>query len=94
MIGGLGLIQDITEFQRTEERMHLNGAHLETLLELHQRENSSVSEIAAFAIEKAVRLTHSERGYLGLLKENDNALEIFEWPVKGASPEGKPRPIL
>ncbi|MGB3908782.1 MAG: PAS domain S-box protein [Methanomethylovorans sp.] len=89
LIGGLGLIQDITEFQRTEERMHLNGAHLETLLELHQRENSSVSEIAAFAIEKAVRLTHSERGYLGLLKENDNALEIFEWPVKGASPEEK-----
>jgi len=90
LIGGLGLIQDVSELQGTEERIHLNEARLEALLELHQRGNSSVSKIAEFAIEKAVRLTHSEIGYLGLLKEDDNNLEMYEWPVQKTNHEKKP----
>ncbi|WP_370575975.1 PAS domain S-box protein [Methanomethylovorans sp.] len=89
LIGGLGLIQDISELQGTEERIHLNEARLEALLELHQRGNSSVSEIAEFAIEKAVKLTHSQIGYLGLLKENENNLEMYAWPIQKTNHEKK-----
>ncbi len=89
LIGGLGLIQDISELQGTEERIHLNEARLEALLELHQRGNSSVSEIAEFTIEKAVRLTHSQIGYLGLLKENENNLEMYAWPMQKSNHEKK-----
>lgn len=89
LIGGLGLIQDISELQGTEERIHLNEARLEALLELHQRGNSSVSEIAEFTIEKAVRLTHSQIGYLGLLKENENNLEMYAWPIQKSNHEKK-----
>jgi PAS domain S-box-containing protein len=89
LIGGLGLIQDISELQGTEERIHLNEERLEALLELHQRGNSSVSEIAEFAIEKAVRLTHSQIGYLGLLKENENNLEMYAWPMQKTNHDKK-----
>ncbi|WP_321417938.1 PAS domain S-box protein [uncultured Methanomethylovorans sp.] len=89
LIGGLGLIQDISELQGTEEKIHLNEARLEALLELHQRADSSVSEIVEFAIEKAVRLTHSQIGYLGLLQENEKSLEIYAWPMQKINGEKK-----
>ncbi len=81
LIGGLGLIQDVSDIQETAEKIHLNEARLEALLELYQRGNSSISEIAEFTIEEAVKLTHSQVGYLGLLKA-DNILEMYEWPTQ------------
>ncbi len=79
-VGGLGLIQDVTELQGTEERIHLNEARLEALLELYERSDSSISEIVEFALEKAVRLTHSQIGYLGLLQEDGKNLEMYAFP--------------
>lgn len=89
LIGGLGLIEDVSECQETEEKIHLNEARLEVLLELYQRGNSSVSEIAEFAIEKAVKLTHSQIGYLGLLKEDENTLEMYVWPLQKTNHDKK-----
>ncbi len=88
LVGGLGLIQDISDLQETAEKIHLNEARLEALLELYQRGNSSVSEIAEFTIEKAVKLTHSQVGYFGLLKA-DNTLEMYEWPIQKTNHEKK-----
>ena len=89
LTGGLGLIQDVSDLQETDERVHLNEERLEALLELHQRRNSSVSEIAEFTLEKAVKLTHSQIGYLGLLNADNNTLEMYEWPMQKKNHEKK-----
>lgn len=88
LIGGVGLVQDRSEFQGFEKRIRLNEERLEALLELHQRANSTISEIVEFVIEKAVRLTNSEKGFIGLLKDGDK-LELHEWPTEEKQPEKK-----
>lgn len=81
LIGGVGIIEDITKHQKNENQIHLNEARLETLVQLHRQSYSSISQIIEYVLEKATVLTHSETGYLNFLNENNNHLELYEWSI-------------
>lgn len=81
LIGGVGIIEDITKHQKSEYQIHLNEARLETLVKLHQQSDSSISQIIEYVLEKATLLTHSETGYLNFLNEGSNHLELYEWSI-------------
>jgi PAS domain S-box-containing protein len=80
MIGGIGIMEDVELSKKAEEIINLNEMRLEALLKLYQMQDSSMSEIAEYAIEKAVKLTNSSIGYLEFLNEDENVLETYHWP--------------
>lgn len=81
LLGGVGIVENITEQQKNEEQIRLNESRLETLLQLYQRSHSSISQIIEFTLEKATLLTHSETGYLNIFNEDNNNLELYQWSI-------------
>ncbi|MBN1514459.1 MAG: PAS domain S-box protein [Phycisphaerae bacterium] len=82
----MGVIKDVTERKQAEETLQLNEARLEALLRLNQMTEASLTEIAEFAMEEAVRLTRSKLGYIAFAGEDESTLTMFAWS-KGAMAE-------
>jgi PAS domain S-box-containing protein len=80
LIGGIGIMEDLEMSKKAQEIINLNEMRLEALLKLYQMQDSPMSEIAEYAIEKAVNLTNSKIGYLEFLNEDENVLETYHWP--------------
>ncbi|OGP70147.1 MAG: hypothetical protein A2Y80_05355 [Deltaproteobacteria bacterium RBG_13_58_19] len=62
-----------------EEALRLNESRLEALWELGQMTQSSVHQIADFALEEGVRLTKSQIGYLAFTNEDESVLTMHTW---------------
>ena len=73
------IVTDITELKQAQEELRLNEVRLEALLELSRMTESSVKDITAYALEKAVELTQSRLGYLAFTRENETILEMYSW---------------
>ncbi|WP_406661684.1 ATP-binding protein [Methanolobus sp. ZRKC3] len=74
-----GIILDITEPKRSEQKIHLNESRLEALLQLNHMIHTSRKQIIDFTREKAVELTDSNIGYIGFVNEDETILTIDSW---------------
>ncbi len=77
--GYLAIIQDLTERKRAEEAFRLDEARLEALVELYRMAEEPVQRLTEFALEKAIELSGSELGYVGLTGDNETELLIYAW---------------
>ncbi len=77
VIGGFAI--DITVKKRMEEIQQLIATRLETLVRLSSMTDSSVTDIADFALEEGVRLTRSAIGYLGFIDTKQKILKVYAW---------------
>jgi len=87
----LCIINDISQRKRSEAAAALDEARLETLLVLSQMTDASDGELAAFALEQAVRLTQSRWGYV-ILADADGrsgAVYGFRRATAQAQPSGE-----
>jgi len=75
----VGTHTDLTERKRVEEALQLNESRLEALLELNQKTDATLADIAEFAMEQAVRLTRSRLGYIAFVNEDESVLTMFAW---------------
>ena len=80
LLGGIGILEDISTNEEAKELLELNEMRLEALLKLYQMQDSPMHEIAEYAIQKAAELTNSTTGYLEFLNEDENLLETYHWP--------------
>ncbi len=62
---------DISERRRAEEDRSLYAQRLEALIQLGHMRDAPLSELAAFAMEEAVRLTGSSIGYVAFANEDE-----------------------
>ncbi|SFM71101.1 PAS domain-containing protein [Methanolobus profundi] len=81
LLGGIGILEDISTNKEDKELLALNEMRLEALLKLYQMQDYPMSEISEYAIQKAAELTNSTTGYLEFLNEDENVLETYHWPV-------------
>ncbi|AKB85515.1 GAF domain-containing protein [Methanococcoides methylutens] len=79
ILGGICMIEDITQRKDLEETLKLDESRLEVLLELEQMMDAPMQEIADFVHEEAVRLTGSTIGYLAFLNEDESTLTMHTW---------------
>ncbi|WP_135606878.1 GAF domain-containing protein [Methanococcoides sp. NM1] len=79
LLGGICIIEDITQRKGLEDTLKLDESRLEALLELEQMMDSPMQEIADFVHEEAVRLTGSTIGYLAFLNEDESVLTMHTW---------------
>jgi signal transduction histidine kinase/CheY-like chemotaxis protein/putative methionine-R-sulfoxide reductase with GAF domain len=73
------LRRDIAERERTEEALRLDEDRLEALLKLSQLRNVSEKELADYALEECVRLTHSKAGYLHFITPDQESIQLHSW---------------
>ncbi|EFI36339.1 multi-sensor hybrid histidine kinase [Desulfonatronospira thiodismutans ASO3-1] len=76
------IITDITELKKAEETIRLNEKRLQTLLDLNNMKDASVTELTHFAMEAAVSLTGSSMGYVAFPSEDETVLNMFAWSSK------------
>ena len=74
-----GIFHDITKRKKNEDRLKLNDMRMKALLDLSQMTDSSFSNISDFVLEKIVRLSKSEYGFVGLMNEDESAATIYSW---------------
>ncbi|MDQ7784426.1 MAG: PAS domain S-box protein [Desulfomonilaceae bacterium] len=74
---GIGI--DITERKRLEDERRLYAQRLEALVELGRMIDAPLNELAAFAMEQAVRLTRSSIGYVAFADEDESILTMHAW---------------
>ncbi|MGD9010199.1 MAG: PAS domain S-box protein, partial [Desulfobacteraceae bacterium] len=74
-----GVLLDITERIETTASLRLNEMRLEAMVELNQMTNADIRQLTDFALEKAIKLTSSEIGYLAFTAEDENILEMYSW---------------
>ena len=72
-------VADITIWKQAEEEIRLNESRLETLLQLNQMTDTSLTSICNFAIEGGVNVTKSRIGYLAFVNEDETELTIHSW---------------
>ncbi len=75
----VALCRDIRERKKAEEALRFDEQRLETLLQLNQMSFASLSEIAHFAMEEAVRLTQSKIGYIAFANPEETVLTMYAW---------------
>ena len=75
----VGVVRDITERKRAEEKSKLDEARANTLLELSQMTDRSAAEIANHAMESAIKLTGSTIGYIAFANEDETVLTMHYW---------------
>jgi PAS domain S-box-containing protein len=75
----VGVVRDITERKRAEERSKLDEARANTLLELSHMTDRSATDIANHALECAIRLTGSAIGYIAFTSEDETVLTMHYW---------------
>jgi two-component system, cell cycle sensor histidine kinase and response regulator CckA len=77
--GVLGVSDDITARKQAEEERSLNTQRLEALVQLGRMSDAPLDELAAFAMEEAVRLTESSIGYVAFANEDESVLTMHAW---------------
>ena len=71
---------DVTDMARRGESASLYEARLEALFELsHLSTDSSLKTITDFALEEAIRLTHSKIGYLAFTNKDESIISMYSW---------------
>lgn len=75
----ISITRDITERKKAEEQLRLDDSRLQALLQLSQMTKASMQELAAFAMEEAVRLTGSTVGYVAFTTEDESTLIMHAW---------------
>lgn len=75
----LAVISDITERARTEARLRLNEARLESLLEIAEFESRGEQQLLDFALHKALALTGSGYGYIYFYREETRQFVLNSW---------------
>ncbi len=74
-----GVLLDITERIETTASLRLNEMRLEAMIELNQMTDADIRQLTDFALEKAIKLTSSEIGYLAFTAEDEKILELYSW---------------
>lgn len=74
-----GVMLDVTQQRHAETERALNVQRTHALLQLNQMTESTLLEIADFALQKAIELTQSKIGYLALLNEDESTLTMLSW---------------
>jgi PAS domain S-box-containing protein len=70
---------EVTDRRRAREAMRLNQRRLKALLDLSQMQDTPLSDIADFVLEKAVQLTKSDQGFLGFVSEGEEEMVLHAW---------------
>ena len=70
---------DVTERRAAERQHQMDDMRLEALLRLNQMTDASLSEIASFTMDEAVRLTESRVGYLAFVNDEQTMLTMYAW---------------
>jgi PAS domain S-box-containing protein len=78
----IGVMQDISQRKATEQQLILNAQRQEALYQLNQMTDASADELAAFAMEEAVRLTGSAIGYVAFANEDETELTMHAWSAQ------------
>lgn len=79
LLGGVGIVEDISDRMKAEEALRLDESRLETLVKLNQMSEASLQEIIDFAREEGVRLTSSNMGYIAFVDEDEMIMRIVSW---------------
>lgn len=79
LLGGVGIVEDISDRMKAEEALHLDESRLETLVKLNQMTEASLEEIIDFARAEGVRLTESKIGYLAFVDEDVGSIQLKSW---------------
>jgi len=74
-----GFFQDITDRKRAEQSLRLHTERVQVLLKLNQMTDVTHQELTDYALEEAVRITHSEIGYLAFLNDDETVLSMHSW---------------
>lgn len=81
LMGGIGIIEDMEGYTRTEELIRLNEERLEALFELGQMQGSPLTDIAWHTLKKAVELSGSNEGYLEIVGGGIKNRESYHWAL-------------
>lgn len=68
----LAVLHDVTQHRKAEQELKLNEVRFESLVKLGRMTDATISDIAEFALEQAVRLTGSQIGFVGFPDENES----------------------
>jgi PAS domain S-box-containing protein len=79
MLGGIGIYGDVSIRKKAEEALRLDESRLEALLKISHVTDLSLTGVADFVQEEAVRLTQSKIGYLAFLNDAGTKLTIYSW---------------
>jgi PAS domain S-box-containing protein len=74
-----GVIFDITAQRKAEETLKLNTERMQAMLQLNQMTSATLDELMSFTYETVIRLTRSKLGYLGLMNEDETAMNVQFW---------------
>gem|GEM_PF-4120606 len=81
-----------SEKEKAEETLRLNEARLRSLVEILQYETRDLKNFLAFALEKAIELTGSKVGYIGLYDKDEKRLEVNLFSKAALEECGIPNP--
>ena len=79
IFGAVLVFRDETAHKRNEKIVRANAERLQDTLELARMTSAPLREIASFALEKALVLTHSKIGYLAFLNDAEDELTLYVW---------------
>ncbi len=77
--GFLALIRDVTQRKMEQAELKINEQRMLGLLELHKKANEAKEKIIDFALQETISLTQSSVGFISLVDENEENLEIVSW---------------
>ncbi len=75
----INLIKKTAELALANEALILDDMRLQALWELSQMSSSSEREIAAFVLDRLIRITGSQFGMFGFIDETESALMVHAW---------------
>jgi PAS domain S-box-containing protein len=70
------VVERTAELQKTNESLRLEESRLDALLRLSQMSEIALDEITGFTLEQAIKLTHSEIGFVGFLSEDEQVYTL------------------
>ncbi len=75
----ISLIKKTAELASANEALILDDMRLQALWELSQMSSSPEEEIAAFVLDRQIRITGSQFGMFGFVDETESALMVHAW---------------
>jgi two-component system, OmpR family, phosphate regulon sensor histidine kinase PhoR len=79
----VSITRDITERKKAEEKIRLNGKHLQNLLDLHRMADNTQKSIIDFMLEATTESLQSQFAFIGTLSPDEAVMTIHAWS-KGA----------
>jgi len=79
MKGVIEYIRDITEQKRAEEQISLEEARLQSLYNISQYKPKDMRDLWDLALQEAISLTGSKIGWIGIYREERQALTVNTW---------------